>query len=620
MKLMIVESPNKVKKIQTLLAEGWEVLASSGHIRDLPEAELGLEGPGFALRYVFTPRRPIPGQPGKHYPGGEDRVARLAKAAKQASAVFLATDPDREGEAIAWHLRETLKLSPDRYWRVSFSAITAEAIAEALAAPRKIDSHLVAAQESRRALDRLVGWKVSPILRDRLGASASAGRVQSPTVRLVVERERAIRDFRPTIHWGAELEFAGGWKAVWDTKPHLPPDGEYQLDRALAEEAAQCRRLVVIRYDEAIEKRSPPSPFSTSLLLQEASSRLKFAPEQTAKIAQKLFEKGHITYHRTDSVNFSEAAIREIRDFAAGQGWPLPDAPRRFKSKAGAQEAHEAIRPTHIDAAAAGDEADERQIYELIRRRSLASQLADAGDRVVTIRLQAEIGNPPYEFQCRHATAAEPGWRAIAQDQDPEDREDEDIDSPHPAPSLALGETLQALQGRILEKETKAPIRYTQASLIRQLESCGIGRPSTYPAILANVLRRGYVIEEKRRLKATPLGEALVAFLVEGNFSFIDIGFTRSLEEKLDLVADGKAAYLDIVSETARVLESEIDRKRQSPPLYPCPQCGSALIRRKGKAGYFWGCDGYKNGCKTTFPDQQGKPLFKPSVQSFPGG
>lgn len=616
MKLMVVESPNKVKKIAAILGDGWEVMASAGHVRDLPKNDLGIEEHGFHLKYEFVPRQPIPGQPGKFFPGGEDRVGRIAKAAKEAEMVYLATDPDREGEAIAWHLKDAMRLPDARYQRVTFDAITPDVIRAAIGRARKIDANLVYAQEARRALDRLVGYIVSPLLWDQLGATVSAGRVQSPAVRLVVEREREIKAFKETKHFGAAVYFDGDtWAAEWNTKPFLKGEAQYILDEALAHRAAECRAFKVIESDTATAKEAPPSPFSTSLLLQAASVSLKFDPEFTAKVAQKLFEQGLITYHRTDSVNFSGEAIAEIRTFAQGKGWKLPEQPRRFKVKGDAQEAHEAIRPTHLEDEEAGEDEAQRALYKLIWKRAIASQLADALYRVNTVVLESTDSAEVFEFRAKGRVLTDPGWRALtagdaAEDADAEGKEDDGAGGK--VPRLEVGSAKRADTGKVLYKKTKPPARYTKASLIKKLEACGIGRPSTYPAIMANIMGKGYLVEEKRFLVPTALGADLVDALVKGQFGFIELPFTKDMEEDLDRIAEGQRSYVAVVGDNYEQLREEIARLAGAgtfKPRFPCPECGKALRRVKGPTGYFWGCTGYRDGCKVSMDDDKGQPV-----------
>ena len=380
-KLLILESPGKVKKVQEILGSGWKVAASVGHVRDLPVKEMGVTAPDFKPKYIPTDR-------------GKEVLSRLAALVNNAEAIYLATDPDREGEAIAWHLQDALKLKDAK--RVTYSEITESAIKEALAAPRAIDMHLVAAQEGRRALDRLCGYMVSGPLSNAAGEKLSAGRVQSPAVRLVVEREREIKSFQSTTHYTVEATFESvdnitdGWKAAWQLKPWLGEE-EYLLEKGIAEKVATIRAFEVVDCKETENASAPPAPFSTSSLQQAASNALKFTPKQTMQLAQKLYEGGHITYMRTDSPNLSKEAVQALRAFCEEQGWPVVEKPRTWKSKEGAQEAHEAIRPTHVEIEDAGETADEKALYRLIRLRSLASQLADAQYAVRVLQLKADI-------------------------------------------------------------------------------------------------------------------------------------------------------------------------------------------------------------------------------------
>ena len=535
MKLLIVESPNKVRKIKTILGSGWDVAASVGHIRDLPVKELGLAMPGYQPQYELSDR-------------GADVVKTLRARAKAASEVYLATDPDREGEAIAWHVATVLKLKDPR--RVRFDAITPEVVKRAVAQPRTLDTHLVHAQEARRVLDRLVGYQVSPVLsRQTARRGLSAGRVQSPAVRLVVEREREIDAFVETRHFGAELQFEKNtWRAQWETAPHLAKDQKYILDEALAARAAACRECEVVASANRVVKQPPPPPFTTSTLLQAASTRLRWKPEVTAGVAQRLFEAGLITYHRTDSQNLSAEALREVRSYAAGRDLPLPATARHFRSRGNAQEAHEAIRPTHFPDEHAGEDAQQQALYRLIWQRAVASQLADAEWSVNTTRLASQNGSERFTFKAEGRILLAPGWRGLtAKDETEEDESDKDGESCGRVPVLPVGSRVQAENGRVLHKKTQPPARYSEASLIKKLESLGIGRPSTYPAILKNIQTRGYLIEEKRLLRPTELGYVVIDALA-GRFSFLEYEFTRDLEQQLDDIAEGKAEYLPVVS------------------------------------------------------------------------
>lgn len=588
-KLLILESPGKVKKVQEILGPGWKVAASVGHVRDLPAKEMGVAAPDFKPQYVPTER-------------GKDVLGRLANLVKNAEAVYLATDPDREGEAIAWHLQDALKLKDAK--RVTYSEITEKAIKTALDAPRSIDMALVAAQEGRRVLDRFCGYMVSGPLSNAAGEKLSAGRVQSPAVRLVVEREREIQNFRSTTHYGAELTFENvdnitdGWKAVWQVKPWLEDDQEYLLDKALAEKAAALRSLEVTDCTESESRSAPPAPFTTSSLQQAASNALKFTPKQTMQLAQKLYEGGHITYMRTDSPNLSEDAVEAIRAFCESQGWPLVEKTRSWKSKEGAQEAHEAIRPTHIEAEKVGETADEKALYRLIRLRSLASQLEDAVYAMRVLQLTADLDGKQAVFEAKGKTLLSQGWKILTTGDAATEDPDDSAEPENPVPVMKPGTRPTALAGTVLTKKTKPAPRFTEASLVRELEKRGIGRPSTYAAILDTIMSRGYVKTEKRFLVPTPLGVMVVDGL-QGNFAFIEYEFTRTMEQALDDIAAGKADYRAVVSEAHARLEQELaDFAKATGKV--CEKCGKPMVHRvkkpgkDGKGGYdFWGCSGW---------------------------
>jgi DNA topoisomerase-1 len=603
MNLMIVESPNKVKKIKTLLGPGWDVAASVGHVRDLPQKSLGVTTPDYQLQYEFNER-------------GKGVIDGLKSRVARADTVYLATDPDREGEAIAWHLKETLQLQ--QYQRVTFDAITQKVIDKALQTPRQLDMNLVHAQEARRGADRLVGYKVSPALSRQTGiARLSAGRVQTVAVRFVVERQREIESFQTTKHFGAEAIFEDGkWTAQWDTTPFLKKGEKYILDPALAEQAAQCRAFKVIKAATKKAHQAPPAPFTTSTLLQAASVTLGYKPDQTAQLAQKLFEQGLITYHRTDSQNFSAEALTEIRAFAQANQLPLPAKPRTWKSKASAQEAHEAIRPTHLEERAAGENEFQQKLYALIWNRAVASQLADAEYSVNTLRLESQAGEQAFFFKSTGRTLVVPGWRGLtAQDaaEDADDKAEDKDDDNGTVPALAIDTALDSTSTRVLHKQTKPPKGYTQASLIKKLESEGIGRPSTYPAILKNVLTRGYLVEGKKILTASDLAKLLIDALT-GSFRFVEYDYTRALEQELDDIASGKARYLTVVSALDTQLTTELGHFHIDPrpefaahrpaseapspdrPGAPCPKCKIGRLRRP-KGRDFIGCDQFQQGC-----------------------
>ncbi|MCF3642942.1 type I DNA topoisomerase [Rhizobium sp. TRM95111] len=617
MKIMVVESPNKVEKIAGYLGDGWKVVASAGHIRDLPQKSFGISKPNFDLEYEFIPPVKVGD---RTFPGAEQRVSRIRRDTASAEMVYLATDPDREGEAIAWHLKDALSLGDSDYRRVTFTEITDKAIHAALSAPRDIDMALVHAQEGRRALDRIVGYMVSPLLSDMLGMSLSAGRVQSIAVRLVVDLERRIKAFKSTNHFGATVIFDGGaWSAQWDTKPYVTDDAPYLLDEGIAGRASACRQFRVLESTGEDASERPPSPFSTSLMLRAASASLKMSADATTKASQKLFEQGVINYIRTDSVNLGDDAIAEIRDFAAGKGFALPDQPRRWKEKAGAQQGHEAIRPTHIEVEEAGDDEAQRALYRLIRQRAIASQLADARYRVNTVRLVATDSNEGFEYTAKGRVLTVPGWRGLTK-QDAVEEADAAGDDAAEAdggkvPMLEVGGAKQADDGKLLRKKTQPPRRYTEAGLIAKLEAEGIGRPATYAAIMKNIMSRRYVVEEKRLLVPTEIGELIVDNLVRGNFAFMELDFTRRLEVDLDAIAEGRTSYVNVVAPAYRQLNEELARVATSgefTPRFKCPKCSQGLrLYTKSARGPFWRCT--NEACGHFMDDDKGKPIERAS-------
>ncbi len=600
MKLMIVESPNKTKKIKAILGDGWEVAASVGHFRDLPPKELGVSA-DFALTYEYTER-------------GKATIDALKPRVARAEMVYIATDPDREGEAIAWHLVEVLKLK--KYQRVTFDAITESLIRKALGSPRQLDMNLVRAQAARRAEDRLLGWKVSPLISRQTGvAGLSAGRVQSVAVRLVVDRQAEIDAFRQTRHFGVEMSFDWEkWKAQWDTAPHLSEGKQYITDRELPDRVALCKDFRVTASETKPAAQSPKPAFTTSTMLQAGSVSLGFTPEETAALAQKLFEQGLITYHRTDSQNLSAEAIAEIRGFAQTKDLPLPAAPRRWKSKDGAQEAHEAIRPTHLEQEQAGEDERQRQLYEMIWKRAVASQLTDAEYSVIKLRLVSSSGPDSFTFNATGRVLTKQGWKLLTPKDAAEDADEADETNEGGAlPALPIDSDATASSARVTDKVTKAPSAYTQASLIKKLETEGIGRPSTYPDTLKKIIAtRHYVDEQKRKLAPTELGK-LLANSLTGHFSFADYTYTRNLEQHLDDIASGKAAYDQVLLDLDTKLNAEIGALQLAPrpelaiggaqqgnkavePGQACPKCKDGIVRRPHGQDFF-GCSRYEDGC-----------------------
>jgi DNA topoisomerase-1 len=569
MKLVIVESPNKVGKIKGFLGPDYRVAASFGHVRDLPSTgDLAVKFEDGKIRptYVAIER-------------STRHIKELTELAKKADEVLLATDPDREGEAIAWHVSQLL--GERRYFRVVFRSITKAEVQKAMANMRPLDQHLVDAQQARRVLDRVVGWVVSPTLRKVSKDARSAGRVQSVAVRLVAEREREIQKHSVVDYFvlSAKLEKTGApppFSARLITwKDH--PLGQRLRDPALAEKTTAWAKTVlwkVLSCDRRDSARNAPPPFTTATVQQAASVKLGLNPDAAMKLLQSLFEDGKITYHRTDSTALSPEALADARKLIQKEFPPeyLPKAPIVHAAKsANAQEAHEAIRPTHPETGAdalAGGEAG--KLYRLIWQRFIACQMTAGRDQITTIDVacapdawKTEKGGlvPMGVFQAKGKVVLFDGWRRLTGEDATEEtkkkgrkdgEEADDDESDGELPMLNPGDALNLLDLAALKRSTKPPPRFTQASLIKRLEAEGIGRPSTYAAIMRVILERGYVKEEKRKLRATDLGMSAVDFLVRhytGNF--IDMDYTARLEDELDKIARGEASWEKVVTDAS---------------------------------------------------------------------
>jgi DNA topoisomerase I len=567
MRLVIVESPNKVDKIQGFLDDDCRVAASFGHVRDLPR------GGGLAVRFAAGRVEPTYEPLEK----SSRAVAQLRRLAAAASEVLLATDPDREGEAIAWHVAALFEAQDRRKCRrVCFHAITASAVRQAMASPRAIDQHLVDAQQARRVLDRVVGWLVSPTLRSLGPQARSAGRVQSVAARLVCDRERDIQAFiqEDFLVLDAVLERPGAAPrftarlARWKGEPI----GHRLQDAAVAERTvAWCRRQPwqVLSTTRTEQAKPPPPPFTTATVQQAASVRLKQSPEETMRQLQALFEAGHITYHRTDATSLSPEAVAMARAVIAARfdAPYLPPGPVVHGSAALAQEAHEAIRPTEASRGPDGVAGAGTALYALIWERFVACQMAAGRDAVSTISVacapEAWEGGPMGIFEAKGVVVLFDGWRALgadATDEAPRPRTraratDEQRTDGVRLPLVARGDQLTLRDLVVVQRTTRPPPRFTQASLIKRLEREGVGRPSTYATILATILDRGYVAERKRLLHGTEVGMGVTDFLTRqyaGNF--IDVDFTRRMEEALDQVASGATAWEPLVTRAAEAV------------------------------------------------------------------
>ncbi|MFA5736858.1 MAG: type I DNA topoisomerase [Candidatus Paceibacterota bacterium] len=575
MKLLIVESPAKAKTISKYLDNAYTVKASVGHIRDLPKSNKNAIDidKGFAPNYVVSP-------------GKEKVVADLKKLAKKADEVVLATDPDREGEAIAWHLKETIHLKDPK--RIVFHEITKEAVQEAIKHPRKIDEDLRLAQEARRVLDRLFGYDLSALIWQKVRYGLSAGRVQSPALRILVEREKEIRAFSPEKFWIIMANFKTKNSQLLPFKCSEEPKTAEQAEKIVS--AAQKEKWQIAKIDETETKRSARAPFTTSTLQQTASSRLGYAPSVTMRLAQKLYEAGHITYMRTDSTNLSKTALGEIinvveKDF--GQNYV---SPRNYKTKSkNAQEAHEAIRPTHANTKLIGANPQEKKLYQLIWQRAVSSQMADA--KILRTKVIAESDNKKIPvFETNGSRIVFDGWLKA----DPTAR-GEEIE----LPKMTAKEPLSLKNISAEGKETQPPHRYTEAGLVKELEKRGIGRPSTYAAIIKTIQDRGYVIKENKALRPTDTGEVVSDFLSKHFEQYISDTFTAEMENKLDDIADGKRNYIKTLRDFYDPFTKEIVSKKKidkitnlgaAPSEIKCPICGSPMIIKLAKNGRFYSC------------------------------
>lgn len=588
--LVIVESPAKAKTIEKYLGTGYKVLSSIGHVRDIPKTNQGAIdiADGFIPRYVISP--------------GKDRViSSLQTEAKKANLVLLASDPDREGEAIAWHLAELIKNYNPHLKRIAFHEITQEAIKEALTHPREIDLNLKSAQEARRVLDRLVGYDLSGLIWKKVRYGLSAGRVQSPALRIIMEREREIRAFRPeeffVITAPATIK-----KLPVDFVCSQTPDKKIEAVRIKS--LGDANKWSVKDIKESATKRSPKPPFTTSTLQQVASTRLGFSPSRTMGTAQKLYESGHITYMRTDSTTLSTVAQKQIIAYIASNYAKEYLAPRQYKTKSkSAQEAHEAVRPTAINKKTAGLTPDQKALYELIWKRTVASQMSDAGitRTKVTINIEASKETIP-DFSVNGFRVLFDGWLSI----DTTARGEDII-----LPTITQGDDVAIKELLIEAKQTQPPSRYTEAGLIKELEKRGIGRPSTYASIMNTITQRGYVTKAGRTLFPTDTGDVVSTFLEAHFRDYISDTFTSEMEDKLDDIALGKRKYIKTLKDFYEPFHKEVESKENIPKLtnlgagpiqFPCPVCGSKMVIKLGRAGTFLSCE--------KFPDCTGARLL----------
>ncbi len=615
MNLLIVESPSKAKTIEKYLGNGWRVIASVGHVRDLvPENGSVDTNNNFAMKWQIMP-------------GKEKQIKLITDELKKADAVYLASDPDREGEAIAWHLLDILhnkKLLKDKkVYRVTFHEITKKAVQAAIDAPREIDQSLVDAYLVRRALDYLIGFGISPLLwRRNLGKSA--GRVQSVAVKLVVDREKEIESFKPVEYWSLDAkcntknaEFKAGLSKFDGKKiEKMTIENQEQVDNILKAIGTTDINATVINIDKKKTTRKPAAPFTTSTLQQEAARKLYFASKRTMSAAQKLYEQGLITYMRTDATNLNTDAVNEIRNFIEreyGQNF-VPRKPNVYATKSkNAQEAHEAIRPTHFDAPVTGLGGDEAKLYELIWKRTIACQMTNAEFDSVAADIETE--NKTAIFHAVGSTRMFDGFMKVYI----EDKDDEEDNKESKLPLLNVGDSIKITELLPEQHFTQAPPRYTEASLVKKLEELGIGRPSTYATIMSTIVDRNYVEQDKqRRFHPTSGGWVIASYLSKYFSDLVDVNFTAKTEDTLDDVSNGKTDKIDALNAFWNPTSNMIDGARtiktsdiineintfMNKHMFPdgndtCPDCGGKLGVKLSKFGAFIGCENYPT-CKYT--------------------
>ncbi len=616
--LVIVESPSKAKTIGRYLGPDYTVKASMGHLRDLPKSKMGVD-----LENDFTPQYIA-------VRGKEALIKELKTAAAKADTVYLATDPDREGEAISWHLKELLGLPDEKAHRVTFNEITQRVVKESIQNPREIDYDLVDAQQARRILDRIVGYQLSPLLWKKVRRGLSAGRVQSVATRLVVDRENEIRAFQPREYWSLDVNLnrigkPGTFLAhYWgeEKKRELSNEAETQ---AVIDDISG-KEFTVTNVKKAEKKRSSAPPFTTSTLQQEASRKLGFTPRKTMMIAQQLYEgveiegegtTGLITYMRTDSLRLSDEAMADAARFIRGRYGESYYYGKfhTFKTKANAQDGHEAIRPSHVELEPEHVRysltSDQYKLYKLIWSRFLATQMASAVYDTVSIDTECA----GHVFRSSHQSMRFPGFIAVYE----EGRDDEGEASGSPLPDLTAGEKANASKIAKEQHFTQPPARYTEATLVKAMEEKGIGRPSTYAATISTIEDREYVVKEDKRLAPTPLGEIVNGLMVERFNDIVDVEFTASMESRLDAVEEGKQHWKALLAEFYRDFSKELQEAEtalegvrlkvpEEETEEVCELCGRNMVIKMGRFGKFLACPGFPE-CKNA----------KPLVEHMPG-
>lgn len=603
MNLIIVESPTKARTLRQFLGSEYRIEASMGHIRDLPENRLGID-----IERDFTPEYIIADEK-------KATVEALREAASKAEKVILATDPDREGEAIAWHLEYVVSQPGLTIQRITFHEITRKAIEEALVNPGGIDRNLVDAQQARRVLDRLVGYKLSPVLWRKVRRGLSAGRVQSVAVRLIVDREREILAFQSREYWEVLGKFEADGRQFEAKLQKVEIKTKEEADKLV--EVLKTGRYTVADIQTKEVRRGPYPPFTTSTLQQAAANLFGWPAKKTMSVAQKLYEEGLITYHRTDSTNLAKEAVAQAREFIGreyGKDY-LPEEPRFFKTKSKvAQEAHEAIRPTAVDSSQSAkiQTKDEKRLYELIWKRFLACQMAEAVYRQTAVDIVTLFSTPEgYLFRANGNEVIFDGWRklfALSKNDKDETADKTAEEGENFLPKLSTGEEVRVQELIPTQHFTEPPPRYTEASLIKALEEYGIGRPSTYAPIITTICERRYVEREDRRLAPTTLGIAVNDFLSNNFPEIMDYQFTAKMEDDLDAIANGQKQWVPVVREFYEPFEKQLAHVAEKAERVKvaveeteekCPQCQSPLVIRLGRFGKFLACSRFPE-CRFT--------------------
>lgn len=599
-KLVIVESPTKAKTISKFLGKDFKILSSFGHVRDLPKNDLGVD-----VEHSFKPKYVIPTKSRKH-------VTELKKAAEKAQMIYLASDEDREGEAISWHLAEILGANEEKLHRITFHEITKTAIEKALEHPRKIDMKLVDAQQTRRILDRLVGYKLSPLLWKKIQRGLSAGRVQSVAVRLVVEREREREAFKQEEYWSIDAIFqkdAATFEAKLveaDGKKIDKMDVKTEIEAQALVARAQGQSFVVVDIQKKRVKKAPPTPFTTSTLQQEANIRLGMSAKQTMTLAQQLYETGRVTYMRTDSMNLSEVFLQSVREMIGaqfGNEYQLAE-PRRFKTKSkGAQEAHEAIRPTDpgaVPSSLKGElDSGAWRLYNLIWSRTIASQMPEAELE----RVAVDLAGNGLTFRANGSTVIFDGFMKVY-------RAAKEV----LLPTLEMKEPVELVSVVPAQHFTEPPARYSDATLVKTLEEYGIGRPSTYAPTIATIIARTYVErDESKRLFPTEIGKMVTDLLIEHFPQIVDYSFTAKMEQSLDEIAEGEIEWVPMLEAfygpfAANLAEKEGEivkvKREEIATDQVCEKCGKLMVIKFGRFGKFLACTGFPD-CKNTKPLKQ---------------